>query len=87
MNKYLGHDNQISGVEKIILSGGKAEGMKMLNVRNGKGLDFWISIDRAGDIARLTFKGDNYGFLSACGFVAPEYYDCNGAGFLKSFTS
>lgn len=87
MNKYIGNQTQIYGVEEMRLSGGKGDGMRMLYVRNGKGLEFWISLDRAADITRLSLKGDNYSFISACGYVAPSYYDHEGAGFLKSFTA
>ena len=51
MNKYAGHQNQIYGVEEMRLTGGKADGMRMLFVRKGKGLEFWISLDRCGDIS------------------------------------
>lgn len=87
MNKYTGHPNQTFGVEKMRLSGGKGDGMQMLFVRNGKGLEFWISADRCADISRLSFKGDNFGYFSPCGYVSPKYYDDKGAGFLKSFTA
>lgn len=87
MNKYLGNNLQVFGVEEMRLSGGKADGMRLLNVRNGKGLDFYISIDRCADISRLTFKGDNMGYFAPCGYVSPQYYDNVGAGFLKSFTA
>ena len=36
MNKYLGHPMQMYGIEEIRLVGGKADGMRMLSVRNGK---------------------------------------------------
>lgn len=87
MNKYLGHPMQVYGVEETRLVGGKADGMRMLNVRNGKGLEFTISLDRAADVTRLSLKGDNFSFISACGYVAPSYYDKDGIGFLKSFTA
>ena len=87
MNKYIGNPLQIYGVEEVRLQGGKGDGMRLLNVRNGKGLEFTISVDRAGDISRLSFKGDNYGYFAPCGYVAPQYYDDKGAGFLKSFTA
>jgi len=61
--------------------------MKMLLVRNGCGLEFMISADRAGDIARLSLNGVNFSYITPAGMVAPAYYDCNGAGFLKSFTA
>ncbi len=87
MNKYIGHTHQTLGVEEMRLSGGKGDGMRMLYVRNGKGLEFWVSVDRCADISRLSFKGENFGYFSPCGYVSPKYYDANGLGFLKSFTA
>ncbi|MBO5370959.1 MAG: aldose 1-epimerase family protein [Clostridia bacterium] len=87
MNKYIGTESQLYGVEEVRLVGGKGDGMRLLNVRNGKGLEFTVSLDRCADISRLTFKGDNMGYFSPCGYVSPKYYDSVGAGFLKSFTA
>lgn len=87
MKEYLGHELQVYGVEEMRLVGGKGDGMRILNVRNGRGLEFSVSADRAGDISRLTFKGDNFAYFAPSGYVAPQYYDGVGAGFLKSFTA
>ena len=81
MNPYIGRNEQIFGVEEMRLVGGKGDGMRLLQVRNGAGLEFTISADRAADISRLSFGGDNFGYFAPCGYVAPVYYDCNGAGF------
>ncbi len=86
-NRYIGHENQIYGVEEYRLCGGKGDGMRFLNVRNGKGLELQISLDRCGDLSRVVFKGDNFGYFAPCGYVHPAYYDGVGAGFLKSFTA
>ena len=86
-NKYIGHRLQICGVEEMRLEGGKGGGMKMYNVRNCTGLELLVCPDRCGDIPRLSFKGDNMGFFSACGYVAPQYYERAGRGFLKSFNA
>ena len=67
--------------------GGKGDGMRLLQVRNAAGLEMTICADRCADIYRLTFKGDNMGYFSANGYVAPSYYEGTGAGFLKSFTA
>ena len=67
--------------------GGKQEGMRILQVKNGKGLLFTVSLDRCADISELSLKGDNYAYIAPCGYVAPTYYDNKGAGFLKSFTA
>ncbi len=86
-NKYIGHHLQMYGVEEMRLEGGKGGGMKLYNVRNCKGLEFYICPDRCADIPRLSFKGDNMNFFSACGYVAPQYYEKAGTGFLKSFNA
>ena len=87
MNNYIGNPLQIRGAEKYILQGGKGDGMHFLNVRNGLGLEVWLSLDRAGDVSRVNFKGDNFGYFANCGYVSPQYYDSKGIGFLKSFTA
>jgi len=87
MKEYIGSYLQIRGAEKYILQNGKGDGMHFLFVRNGRGLEAWISLDRAGDISRINFRGDNMAFFSPCGYVAPAYYDEKGLGFLKSFTA
>jgi len=86
MNKYVGHDNQILGVEEVRMVGGKGDGLRLLQVRNGKGLEFTVCADRCADIYRLSIGGVNCGFMSPCGWVAPAYYDKDGA-FLNSFTA
>ena len=87
MKYYVGNTLQTRGAERYILDGGKGDGMHFVYIRNGKGLEAWVSLDRAGDISRLNFAGENMGYFSPCGYVAPQYYDDVGAGFLKSFTA
>ena len=86
-NKYIGHESQVCGVEEHQLIGGKGNGMRLLQVKNGKGLEFTVSADRCADISRFSFQGMNMGFFSANGYVSPSYYDDVEAGFLKSFTA
>lgn len=87
MNRYIGHPNQIYGVEEVRLVGGRGDGMRLYEVRNAVGLAFTVSLDRCADLVRLSLHGVNYGYFSACGYVAPTYYDREGFGFLKSFTA
>lgn len=86
-NPYIGHESQLFGVEEHRLVGGKGDGMRLLQVKNGKGLEFTVSADRCADISRLSFRGVNMGYFSPCGYVAPAYYEGAGDGFLKSFTA
>lgn len=87
MNPYLGHDSQLYGIEEHRLVGGKGDGMRLLEVNNGKGLELTISLDRAADISRLKYKGINLSYLSPCGYVAPTFYEGTGTNWLKSFTA
>ena len=87
MIKYLGNQSQLFGVEEMRLLGGKGDGMRLLQVRNGSGLELTVSADRCADIARLSLGGMNFGYFSPCGYVSPKYYDKDGNGFLKSFTA
>ena len=48
---YYGHEFQLFGVEEVRLQGGKGDGMRLLQVRNGKGLEFTVSADRCADIS------------------------------------
>lgn len=87
MNPYLGHQSQLYGVEEHRLVGGKGDGMRLLEIRNGKGMELTVAVDRCADISRLRFKGENMGYFSPAGYVAPAYYDRDKDGFLKSFTA
>jgi galactose mutarotase-like enzyme len=86
-NKYIGHPLQLSGVEEYRLLGGKGDGMHLLRIRNGLGIDMTISADRCSDISELYFDGCRINYTSPCGYVNSQYYheDNDGLGFLKSF--
>lgn len=86
-NKYIGHPSQLYGVRETRMVGGKADGMRLLEVRNGKGLEFTVSLDRCADIPYLFYKGNSMAYIAPCGMVGPQYYDNKSAGFLKSFTA
>lgn len=89
MNKldYIGHPFQLSGVEEYELTRAKAKGMKIWHVKNGTGLEMYISLDRGFDIIALTCSGINVSYLSPNGYVAPSFYDDKKDGFLKSFSA
>ncbi len=89
MNKeaYIGHEHQICGAEEYRLVGGKGDGMRLLQIRNGAGIDMTLSLDRAADIVRLSYFGVNYGYFAPCGFVSPTYCKDEETEFLKSFTA
>lgn len=83
---YFDQLSQVCGVEEHRLVGGRGDGMRLFEVRNGLGLEFTVSADRCADLSRLSFHGRNCGFFSASGYVHPAYYDGVGKGSEKSFT-
>lgn len=42
---YIGHPEQISSAEEYRLVGGKGDGMRFFQLRNGLGLDFSVSAE------------------------------------------
>jgi len=87
MNPYIGHDSQLYGIEEHRLIGGKGDGIRLLEINNGKGLELTVSPDRNADISRLRFRGINMSYMSPCGYVGPAYYDSVGSNWLQSFTA
>ena len=87
VSRYIGHPSQLGGVEEHRLVGGKGDGMRLYEIRNGKGLELTVSPDRNGDIPRLRFQGVNLSYFSPCGYVAPAYYDNQESNWLASFTA
>lgn len=87
MNPYIGHESQLYGIEEHLLVGGKGNGMRLLQLNNGMGLEMTVLPDRCCDISRLRLNGVNLSYFSPCGYVAPAYYDARDSQWLKSFTA
>lgn len=87
MNPYIGHETQFYGIEEHRLVGGKGDGIRLLEVNNGSGLEAVISLDRNADISRLRYRGINLNYFSPCGYTAPAFYESQGTNWLRSFTA
>ena len=85
MNKYIGHESQLYGVDEMIFATGRAEGMRVLQVVNGKGLEMTLNLSKCLDILKLKVDGKNMGYISPCGYVNPAFR--NPEDFLNSFTA
>lgn len=85
MMKYMGDASQLFGVKDYRMIGGRADGVRAVDVKNGSGLQFTVLPDRCLDIYGLTYKGINLSYLSKTGIVAPQYYNDRGAEWLRSF--
>ena len=83
--KYIGDFSQLFGVRECVLKGGRADGVRAIDVKNGSGLEFTVLPDRCMDIANLSFKGVNFSYLSKTGISSPAYYEPEGDEFLRNF--
>lgn len=86
MKNYIGNPKQIFRVDEYRLIGGRGDGMRMIGVHNDC-VEFVCSADRCMDLHYLRCKGQNLGFLTNAGDVAPWYYDDRAFGWMKSFTA
>ncbi|MDR3260814.1 MAG: aldose 1-epimerase family protein [Tannerella sp.] len=85
--RYTGDCNQLFGIKPYTMTGGRADGVRAFDVRNGSGLEFTVLQDRCLDISALSFKGVNCSYLSKTGIVSPHYYEKDASGFLRNFYS
>ncbi|WP_410512851.1 aldose 1-epimerase family protein [Paenibacillus sp. BR2-3] len=83
--KYTGDFSQVFGTKDYTLSGGKSQGVRAIDVKNGSGLEFTVLPDRGMDIAWLSYKGTNISYISKTGIVSSEYYNEAGTNFLRNF--
>lgn len=89
LDARIGQFSQIAGVTLVTLADGAARGVRALLFRTGSGLEFWVLVDRAFDIARCQFRGIELGWQSPVGIRAPWLHEVNdegGASFHRSFS-
>jgi hypothetical protein len=82
---FLGDPQQVAGATPCVLSDGKAEGVRAVQVRTGGGLELTVLPGRGMDIAGAWFRGRALGFLSGTGITSPVYYEEPGLAWLRSF--
>jgi len=83
--RYTGNKNQLFSVKNYVMTDGRANNMRAIDVVNGSGLFMTILPDRCMDIYQLIYKDTNMSYISAAGAVHPSYYDNRGQEFLRSF--
>lgn len=65
LEQYTGHPLQVRGVEEYRLCSGKGDGMHLLQVRNGSGLEFTVSPGPLrGSGPRQPASACNFSFIS-----------------------
>jgi hypothetical protein len=77
---------QLAYIRQSILCEGKGRGSKIADFTNGSGFNLTVNIDRGMDIVDASFKGIPLAWRSPSGYVAPEFYEANGLGWLRSWS-
>jgi hypothetical protein len=85
IQKYIGDISQIADAREGMLTSGKADGVRVIDVKNGGGLSFSVVPSRGMDIAWAEFKGIPLSFISKTGMVGPSFFEKDGLNFLRSF--
>lgn len=80
-----GDISQIADAREGILTGGKAEGVKIIDVKTGGGLSFSVLPSRGLDIAWASYNEKALAYIGKPGLVHPAYFEPDGTGFLRSF--
>ena len=68
---YVGNDEQVYGVRRVILDEGNARGISMYQVTTAGGLELDILPDSGLDIGRVRFKGVNISYTTKNGYDSP----------------
>ena len=67
----VGDPLQIAGARGSVLTDGKADGVRALDVETGSGLSFSVLPGRGMDIPFARYKGKSIGFFSGTGITHP----------------
>lgn len=85
LQERVGDVSQIGGVQPVRLSGGQQDGVEAVEFRTGAGLRFLVVPSRGLDITTADFNGKSLAWRTACGEVAPQFYEEPGVEWLRSF--
>ncbi len=83
--KRIGDISQVACAKEYMMTSGKADGVRAIDVKTGTGLGFTVLPSRGMDIAYADYKGRAISFISKTGIVSPNFYDPDGNEFLRSF--
>ncbi len=83
--RRVGDISQIGGVRIVRLDNGPEAGVRAIDFRTGTGFNFTVLPDRGMDISWAEYRGRSLCWHSATGQVAPQFYEPEGFGWLRSF--
>jgi hypothetical protein len=85
IERRTGHLSQLGGLKCYALTDGRAAGIRAVDFRTARGLEFTVLLDRGMDISEARYQGMSLCWRSAAGDVAPVYYDTRGLEWLWTF--
>jgi hypothetical protein len=85
IRQYGGNMHQFAGARELYFKGGKAEGIKVIEVKTGSGFRFVVVPDRGMDILDAEYCGKPLAWMCKNGVVSPQYFENGGDGFFRSF--
>jgi len=81
----IGDPQQLARARGSILTDGKADGVRAVDVTTGSGFDFTVLPGRGMDIPFASFNGRAIGFVSGTGITSPAYYEEAGLEWRRTF--
>ena len=85
LRERIGTLSQVVRVDSFIEAEGAARGARRLRLVNGGGIEVELHPDRALDIGQVTIDGIPIAWISPTGITAPEAYEPEGNGWLRTF--
>jgi hypothetical protein len=82
----IGDPHQVAGARSSILTDGKADGVRAVDVSTGSGFCFTVLPGRGMDIPFASYKGKSISFFSGTGITSPAYFEEPGLGWRRSFS-
>lgn len=85
LRAWLGHPDQVAGVELVEVADGDARGVRLVRLRSGE-IEVDLAVDRALDVVRASVRGVPVGWLSPAGLRHPAFAEPVGWGPMRTFT-
>ena len=85
--RRFGDLSQIADAREGVLTAGRAEQMKVVDVTTGSGLAFTVFPSRGMDIGWASYQGKPISYMSPTGPVKAEFHEPAGLGFMRSFSA
>ncbi|MCB6992141.1 aldose 1-epimerase family protein [bacterium 210820-DFI.6.37] len=83
--EYVGNMRAMAGAQELEYTQGKARGTRVIEVRNGTGIELKVLPDKAMDITDVYYRGIPMAWTTKNGVTAPWYFENSLKGFLRSW--